>query len=79
MSDDGIPNRFSAEDKQNVLSMNPDEQKKYISQRNLEDLRKMLPGNVALINKVFGTNYTSDDLTGGIGRATIMGTGMTQA
>jgi hypothetical protein len=46
--------------------MQPDEQKRYIEKRNLEDLQKMLPGNVALINKVFGTNYTSDDLTGGL-------------
>lgn len=59
------------------MTMSPEEQKKYISQRNLEDLKAMLPGNIALINKVFGTNYTSDDLSGGIGRATIMGTGMT--
>ena len=28
---------------------------------------------------MFGTNYTSDDLTGGISRATIAGTGKTQA
>lgn len=78
-TDDNIPNRFTQEDRETLLTMNPDEQKKYIQKRNLDDLRSMLPGNVALINKVFGTNYTSDDLTGGLGRATILGTGKTQA
>lgn len=74
---DNIPNRFTEADKQQLLTMSPDEQNKFIQNKNLEDLKKMLPGNVGLINKVFGTNYTSDDLTGGVGRATIMGTGMT--
>lgn len=74
---DNIPNRFTEEDRQQLMTMSPDEQKKYISQRNLDDLKAMLPGNVGLINKVFGTNYTADDLSGGIGRSTIMGTGMT--
>lgn len=78
-TDDNIPNRFTQEDRDMLLTMSPDEQKKYIQKRNLDDLRSMLPGNVGLINKVFGTNYTSDDLTGGIGRATILGTGKTQA
>ena len=74
---DLLPNRFTQEDRDKVEAMTPDEQAKYIEQRGMEDLKKMLPGNVGLINKVFGTNYTSDDLTGGSNRATIMGTGMT--
>lgn len=74
---DVLPNRFTQEDRDRVMAMTPEEQAKYVSERNVADLKKMLPGNVGLINKVFGTNYTSDDLTGGIGRATIMGTGMT--
>lgn len=74
---DVLPNRFTQEDRDKVMAMTPEEQAKYVSERNVADLKKMLPGNVGLINKVFGTNYTSDDLTGGIGRATIMGTGMT--
>lgn len=72
-----IPNRFSEEDVAKLQAMTPEDQAKFIQQRNLEDLKKALPGNLWLINKVFGTNYTSDDLTGGIGRATVMGTGMT--
>ncbi len=74
---DVLPNRFTQEERDKVMAMTPEEQAKYVSERNVADLKKMLPGNVGLINKVFGTNYTSDDLTGGIGRATIMGTGMT--
>ena len=74
---DVLPNRFTQEERDKVTAMTPEEQAKYVSERNVADLKKMLPGNVGLINKVFGTNYTSDDLTGGIGRATIMGTGMT--
>lgn len=74
---DVLPNRFTQEERDRVMAMTPEEQAKYVSERNVADLKKMLPGNVGLINKVFGTNYTSDDLTGGIGRATIMGTGMT--
>lgn len=53
MGENNIPNRFTEEDRQKVITMTPEEQQKYISQRNLDDLRKMLPGNVALINKVF--------------------------
>lgn len=74
---DVLPNRFTQEDRDRVMAMTPEEQAKYVSERNVADLKKMLPDNIGLINKVFGTNYTSDDLTGGIGRATIMGTGMT--
>lgn len=74
---DILPNRFTQEERDRVMAMTPEEQSKYISQKNVDDLKKMLPGNVGLINKVFGTNYTSDDLTGGVGRTTIMGTGMT--
>lgn len=74
---DVLPNRFTQEERDKVMAMTPEEQAKYVAERNVADLKKMLPGNVGLINKVFGTNYTSDDLTGGIGRATIMGTGMT--
>lgn len=74
---DVLPNRFTQEERDRVMAMTPDEQKQYVSKRNMEDLKKMLPWNIGLINKVFGTNYTSDDINGGVGRATIMGTNMT--
>ncbi len=71
-----IPNRFSQDDVAKMQSMTPEERLRFIQQRNVEDLKKALPWNVELINKVFGTKYTSDDLTGGIGRATVLWTGM---
>ena len=70
-----IRNRFSKEENDKLMTMDEDARNKFLQERDLSDLKKMLPWNVGLINKVFGTNYTSDDLTGGIGRQTIMGSG----
>lgn len=70
-----IRNRFSKEENDKLMTMDENARNKFLQERDLSDLKKMLPWNVGLINKVFGTNYTSDDLTGGIGRQTIMGSG----
>lgn len=71
-----VPNRFSQDDVARMQTMAPEERLKFIQQRNVEDLKKALPWNVELINKVFGTNYTFDDLSGGIGRSTVLWTGL---